>query len=72
MSPEKIVYMANQIGKFFAHQGADKAAAAVADHLKKFWSPSMRQAALKHLETGGAGFDPLVRQAVESLKDAQA
>ena len=30
MSPDKLVYMANQIGKFFASQGPDKAAAGIA------------------------------------------
>ena len=68
MSPDKLVYMANQIGKFFAHQGGDKAVASIADHLRKFWSPVMRQDALAHLEQGGVGFDPLVRQAMEKLR----
>jgi formate dehydrogenase subunit delta len=68
MSPEKLAYMANQIGKFFAHQGSDKAVASIADHLRKFWSPSMRDAAIGHLKGGTPGFDPLVRRAVESLR----
>ena len=34
MSPEKLVYMANQIGKFFASQGPDEAVAGIADHLR--------------------------------------
>jgi formate dehydrogenase subunit delta len=41
-SPEKLVYMANQIAKFFAHEGEEKAAASVADHLRKYWDPRMR------------------------------
>ena len=36
MSPEKLAYMANQIGKFFAHQKHDQAVAAITDHLDKF------------------------------------
>ena len=44
MSPDKLVYMANQIGKFFASQGPDKAATAIAEHLRKFWDPRMRTA----------------------------
>ena len=39
MSPDKLAYMANQIGKFFAHQPHDKAVASIADHLRKFWDP---------------------------------
>jgi formate dehydrogenase subunit delta len=37
MSPERLVYMANEIGKFFASQGKDKAVTGTLDHLKKFW-----------------------------------
>ena len=33
MSPDKLVYMANQIGKFFAAQGEEQAVAGIADHL---------------------------------------
>ncbi len=70
MSPDKLVYMANQIGKFFAHQGEAKAVAGIADHLAKFWDPRMRAAIQAHTAGGGAGLDPIVRQAVESLKPA--
>jgi formate dehydrogenase subunit delta len=68
VSPDKLVYMANQIGKFFAHQGDAKAVASIADHLAKFWDPRMRAAIQAHLAAGGAGLDPLVRRAVEALK----
>jgi len=67
MSPEKLIYMANQIGKFFAHEGEAKAVPAIADHLAKFWDPRMRRAILAHLDAGGAGLDPLVLAAVKSL-----
>jgi formate dehydrogenase subunit delta len=68
MSPDKLVYMANQIAKFFAHEGEEKAVMSIADHLRKFWPPVMRQDALAHLEQGGAGFDPRVRRAMEKLR----
>ncbi len=67
-SSDKLVHMANQIGKFFASQGADKAPAAIAEHLRKFWDPRMRAGILAHLEGGGADLDPLVRAAVERLR----
>ena len=38
----KLVYMANQIGKFFVSQGDEQAVPGIADHLKKFWDPRMR------------------------------
>jgi formate dehydrogenase subunit delta len=67
MSPDKLVYMANQIGKFFAAQDKAKAPALIADHLHKFWDPRMRAAIIAHAASGGAGLDPPVQAAVESL-----
>lgn len=71
MAPDKLVYMANQIGKFFTSQGHDQAVAGTLDHIKKFWDPRMREAIVAHLESGGRGLDPSVRQAVEQLKEAK-
>jgi formate dehydrogenase subunit delta len=70
MSPDKLIYMANQIGKFFASQGADTAVAGTAEHIKKFWDPRMREAIFRHLEHGGDGLDPAVRAAIDRLKTA--
>ena len=67
-SPDKLVYMANQIGKFFASQGPDKAVAGTAEHIKKFWDPRMREAIFQHLDAGGQGLDAIPRQAVQSLR----
>jgi formate dehydrogenase subunit delta len=67
MSPDKLVYMANQIGKFFASQAEDKAVPLIADHLAKFWDPRMRKEIIAHLATGGAGLDPAVQKAIGSL-----
>jgi formate dehydrogenase subunit delta len=68
MSPDKLVYMANQIGKFFASQGEEKAVPLIADHLVKFWDPRMREAIVAHLADGGTGLDPPVLAAVRSLQ----
>jgi formate dehydrogenase subunit delta len=67
---EKLVYMANQIGKFFASQGPDLAVTGTAEHIRKFWDPRMRAAIFAHLDNGGAGLDPAVHQAIERLKNA--
>ena len=67
---DRLVYMANQIGKFFQSQGRDKAVPGVADHIRKFWDPRMRKQIYAHLAAGGAGLDPDVREALESLKGA--
>src|SRR5260370_12907034 len=70
MSPDRLIYMANQIGKFFQSQGHDKAVPGIADHIKKFWDPRMRKAIFAHLDSAGTGLDPNVRAALESLKQA--
>jgi formate dehydrogenase subunit delta len=67
-SPKKLVTMANQIGKFFAPQSHDKAVAGITDHLAKFWARNMREKIVHHLEQGGEGLDPLVKEAVQGLK----
>jgi formate dehydrogenase subunit delta len=68
MDNQKLVYMANQIAKFFAHEGAERGAVDVADHLRQFWDPRMRGAILAHLGQGGGGLDPIAREAVEQLQ----
>jgi formate dehydrogenase subunit delta len=69
-SADRLVYMANQIGKFFQSQGHDKQVTGVAEHIHKFWDPRMRKGIFAHLDAGGAGLDPNVREAIESLKAA--
>jgi formate dehydrogenase subunit delta len=72
MSPDRLIHMANQIGKFFHNQGRDKAVPAIAEHIRKFWDPRMRSAILAHLDAGGAGLDPNVCDAIATLKTANA
>ena len=69
-SLDRLVYMANQIGQFFRSQGEDKAVPGIADHIRKFWDPRMKTAIFAHLDTGGAGLDPPVRDAIASLRSA--
>jgi formate dehydrogenase subunit delta len=72
MSPDRLIYMANQIGKFFRTQGPGKVVPGVADHIRKFWDPRMRTAVLAHLDAGGAGLEPDVRDAIAALRQAGA
>lgn len=71
MSHDKLVYMANQIGKFFASQGGHDEARAVEGietHLRKFWDPRMRRDIIAQVQSGeAAALDPLPRRAVERL-----
>ncbi len=69
----KLVYMANQIGKFFASQGEAKAVDGIANHLAKFWDPSMRRALIAQTEAGAAaGLDPLPAKAVAKIAAGMA
>lgn len=67
MQLSRLVYMANQIGKFFVSEDDETAVPAIADHLKKFWDPGMRAEIIAHLAAGGEGLDPEVRDAVAML-----
>lgn len=67
-SVDKLVKMANQIGKFFAGQKHPEGVASMADHLKKFWDPSMRDAICAHVARGGAGLDSIAVEAVKRLQ----
>ena len=68
-SADKLIYMANQIAKFFESQGQEKAVAGTADHLKKFWDPRMRSQIVAHVTAGGSGLDPVARKAIEQLPE---
>ena len=67
MSADRLVGMANQIGRFFSTQPRIEVAAEIAEHLRQFWDPQMRAALIAHGETGGSGMDEAVRQAVARL-----
>ena len=63
----KLVRMANQIGEFFAAEpDAQAAQLGIAEHLRKFWAPSMRRELLDALDQPGAAdaLAPLVRSAL--------
>jgi len=65
MSYDNLVRMANQIGLFFESM-PDRAEAleGVANHLKKFWAPSMRRDFLAHVDKGDHGLNEIVLLAV--------
>jgi formate dehydrogenase subunit delta len=68
---EKLAYMANQVAKFFAAQGEERAAKGVADHLQKFWNPDMRHDFLAAAAKGGLELHPAVRAALPILHAGQ-
>lgn len=68
MSVERLCEMINDIAHFFAVE-PDHAAgvAGIAEHLRKFWDPRMRKQIIAHLGAGGAGLEPMAREAVAVL-----
>lgn len=68
MSPDKHVYMANQIATFFKTMPQGEAVEGVADHINKFWEPRMRAKLFEIVDAGGDGLDPLVLKAAEQIK----
>jgi formate dehydrogenase subunit delta len=68
MDVNKLIRMANQIAANL-DCGPDKARAAdaVRDHLRRFWSPSMRAQIVAHRMQGGAGLSEVAALAVERL-----
>ncbi len=73
MSPDKLIYMANQIGRAFGHQPHRQAVEDTAEHIRKFWDPRMRAAIFAQIDTDtGAKLDPIAREAIGVLRDAAA
>jgi formate dehydrogenase subunit delta len=50
----------------------DRVAAVIANHLIKFWASNIRKKIVHHLGQGGEGLDPLVREAVQTLRAKQS
>lgn len=68
MSPDKLVYMANQIARFMESKPHAEGVAGLTSHINDFWEPRMRKQFFEILETGGDGFRPLVREAAEQIR----
>jgi formate dehydrogenase subunit delta len=68
MSPDKLIYQANQIATFFHSKPHAEGVAGVADHINKFWEPRMRRQFFEMIDAGGKGFDRLVLDAVAAVR----
>ncbi len=67
MKIEHLVTMANQIGDFFkSFPDQVEAKKDIAQHLTRFWSSSMCQQILAHVnDANGLGLEPIVRDAIK-------
>lgn len=68
MSPEKLIYMANQIAQFMESKKHDEGVALLASHINDFWEPRMRRQFFELLDAGGKGFRPLVIEAGPKIR----
>lgn len=68
MSSDKLVYMANQIAKFFESRPHAEGVTGVAAHINDFWEPRMRRQFFQIVDQGGAGLRPLVMDAAALIK----
>ena len=67
---DRLVMMANQIGKFFEPQREGDPVAGIADHLREVLGPAHAgQPSSPIWRAGGAGLDGPVREAVQRLKE---
>jgi hypothetical protein len=60
--------MINQIARNFAARPFDEAAAGIADHLQRFWDPSMRHDLAEALASGQIEATAVVQTAVNSAQ----
>ena len=72
MSPDKLVYMANQIATFFRSQPGDDQVDRIAAHLRDFWEPRMIEALAAHVAAGGTGLDAQALAALGRIAPATA
>jgi formate dehydrogenase subunit delta len=63
----RVVQLAQDIARNLAYLPDDAAAAAIANHLRSFWDPRMRDQLKTIVELDPSSVDPLVRAAVALL-----
>jgi len=71
-TPERLVYMANQIADFFRSQGDEaKAVAGAADHIKAYWGSSMMRQIYGLIDAaGGEGLKPIALKAILKIRES--
>lgn len=62
------IRLVSNIAVQFGYLTADQAAAAVANHVRRFWDPRMRSRLLEIVTAATEGLDPVVVAAVALLR----
>ena len=63
---EHLRKMANQIAANFSFH--EDQVARIADHITRFWAPSMKRSFNDYIEQGGQGVEAPVREAMKQVK----
>ena len=67
---ENLVRMANDIGNYFrAQPNREDAIAGIANHIKSFWTPRMREKIFLEMKADGSALDELPREALRRLME---
>jgi len=73
MDVEKLVRMANQIAaNFDGGRDESQAVAGVTDHIRRFWSPLMREQIVAQWRSDPSELSPRAAQAIESIAESMA
>jgi formate dehydrogenase subunit delta len=64
----KLIYMANQIAKFFESKPHAEGVKGVAAHINDFWEPRMRRHLFEVFDAGGVGLRSLVLDAKNLIR----
>ena len=62
----------NLIARNFAILGAEPAAAATADHIRRFWAPQLRSSLLEQAAAHPSRFSPIASDAIAVLQSEAA
>ena len=65
----QLVKMANQIAANL--QFHPDTAERLADHLQRFWAPSMRRILFEHAQAGEDDLEPVVREVICAMEQAE-
>jgi formate dehydrogenase subunit delta len=65
---EKLIRMAREIADFFKAYPEDKAAASIANHINRYWTPKMREQFLAAIEAPERTVPPLLLAAKGAIK----
>ncbi|HEX7753247.1 MAG TPA: formate dehydrogenase subunit delta [Novosphingobium sp.] len=67
---DRLIYMANQIARNLEVEGPERATAMVAEHIRAFWDPAMRQSIVALAAARPEALSPIAAAAVGRIAAA--